>query len=354
MSIERVKTVAGTIKRLTNSIAVDSYGDVIDFITSGKIIERSEAGLNTHCGRYEYACTPAAWKQVTERLLKGCEIIQKHRGGIIFDGDKFFIKYYSSSNVTTATIYSDSRSVIEETADYIAKEINVIRTTINWIYDQQGNTIVVPLQTDKLPLTEMYPFLNGEQLKDYYQRYLDSSASVLLLYGPPGTGKTTFIKGLLDYSQYSATVAYDPALLSRDSIFAEFIEGDTSILVLEDSDTFLQSREDGNNIMQKFLNVSDGLVTMKNKKMIFSTNLPSINNIDTALLRPGRCFQTINFRKLHVDEATSLAKKMNVELKDTENKDEWTVAEILNPGFDTSTSSSVTKKHSIGFINTEE
>jgi ATP-dependent 26S proteasome regulatory subunit len=48
-------------------------------------------------------------------------------------------------------------------------------------------------------------------------------------------------------------------------------------------------------MMHRFLNVGDGLVTTKGKKLIFSTNLPSIRDVDSALVRPGRCFDILNF-----------------------------------------------------------
>ena len=44
--------------------------------------------------------------------------------------------------------------------------------------------------------------------------------------------------------------------------------------------------------------------------MIFTTNLPNINDIDDALLRPGRCYAVKNLRSLEPDEALRLAEKI--------------------------------------------
>ena len=132
---------------------------------------------------------------------------------------------------------------------------------------------------------EMYPFLEGEKLTDYYERFMQSSANILLLIGPPGTGKTTFIRGLLAHTESSAVVTYDAAILEKDYVFARFVEDETNIMVLEDSDTFLKARSDGNTMMHRFLNVGDGLVTTKGKKLIFSTNLPSVRDIDPEIGR---------------------------------------------------------------------
>jgi hypothetical protein len=81
-------------------------------------------------------------------------------------------------------------------------------------------------------------------------------------------------------------------------------------------------------MMHRFLNVGDGLVTTKGKKMIFSTNLPSIRDIDSALVRPGRCFDIVTFDVLNYGQATTLAKKLNVDLP--EIKDSYSIAEVFN------------------------
>jgi hypothetical protein len=62
--------------------------------------------------------------------------------------------------------------------------------------------------------------------------------------------------------------------------------------------------------------------------MIFSTNLPSIRDIDSALVRPGRCFDIVTFEALSYGQATDLAKKLNVSLP--EIKDTYSIAEVFN------------------------
>ena len=174
----------------------------------------------------------------------------------------------------------------------------------------------------------MYPFLKGESLYDYYDRFMNSSASILLLIGPPGTGKTTFIRGLLQHRKASALVTYETAILEKDYVFARFIESSEEIMVIEDADAFLSSRKEGNLMMHRFLNVGDGLVSTKGKKMIFSTNLPSIKNIDPALIRPGRCFDIVTFGRISQEDAEIAAKALGVKLDEV--KDDWSIAEIFH------------------------
>jgi ATP-dependent 26S proteasome regulatory subunit len=133
---------------------------------------------------------------------------------------------------------------------------------------------------------------------------------------------------LLSHTNSSAIVTYDAGILEKDGFFARFIEDDTGVMVLEDSDAFLKSRNDGNTMMHRFLNVGDGLVTTKGKKMIFSTNLPSIRDIDSALVRPGRCFDIVTFAPLSQEEAEALATKLGVTIEGTQKS--WSIAEIFN------------------------
>ncbi len=185
---------------------------------------------------------------------------------------------------------------------------------IEWVYDARGNNVSVPLNF-RPPIPQAYPWLPKE-LDLYIDDYLNNSASVLILIGPPGTGKTSFIKNLIHRSGGDAKVTYDESVMGSDGIFASFIEDDERFMIMEDADTFLKSRVDGNTMMHRFLNVSDGLVSAEGKKLVFSTNLPSVRDIDEALMRPGRCFDVIEFRALTRSEASTVAKTIGVQVPD--------------------------------------
>ena len=92
----------------------------------------------------------------------------------------------------------------------------------------------------------------------------------------------------------------------EDSFFAGFIGDDTRFLVMEDADEFLKSRTEGNTMMHKFLNVSDGLISAADKKLVFSTNLPHLDDIDEALMREGRCFDVLQFEALNRQQAQAV------------------------------------------------
>jgi hypothetical protein len=176
---------------------------------------------------------------------------------------------------------------------------------VEWVYAENGNSVTIELDNREF-IPEAYPFIS-EDPHAYMRRYMESKSSVLVLIGPPGTGKTSFLKQLIRISRADALLSYDDRILSGDGFFANFMQNTAQrMLIMEDADTFLSvDRERGNNLLHKFLNIADGVMS-SNKKIIFSTNLASINKVDPALLRPGRCFDVINFRNLTRSEAVNV------------------------------------------------
>jgi hypothetical protein len=160
---------------------------------------------------------------------------------------------------------------------------------------------------------EYYPWIEDD-LQTYYKKFMASSSQILILFGPPGTGKTTFIKDLLCTHRINAQVTHDINILKSDRMYIEFLtDKKYDALVIEDADDLLTSgREDNDKIISKILNASDGLVKMPSKKLIFTTNLPTVGDIDPAIMRPGRCFDVMEFRQLSKEEAVEAGKKIGV------------------------------------------
>lgn len=239
-----------------------------------------------------------------------------------------FIKASVSESIVSVSFHGrkEKTDPIIKTAD---DSMVYVVSDVNWVYDSEGRNITVPVNKKNLPIDEMYPFLGGKSLHEQYDEFMVSESNILLLIGPPGCGKTSYIRGLLHHTGQSATVTHDETVMERDSFFARFIESDKKVLVIEDADTILRSREDGNNLVSKFLNVGDGLVNSSHKKMIFSTNLPNINNVDPALIRPGRCFGIFHFDRYDTNQAEVVAKALGVDFSG-EKGGKYTLAEVCD------------------------
>lgn len=162
---------------------------------------------------------------------------------------------------------------------------------------------------------EAYPTL-GEPSGRFIERYLNASETILILQGPPGSGKTRLVRALLAAmsrrKRDAAEVMYtaDRRALAHDEMFIDFITGAHDAFVIEDADYLLKARDSGNQDLHRFLSVADGVVRAQGRKIIFTTNLPNVRDIDDALLRPGRCFATVCTRFLTQDEAQVLLARL--------------------------------------------
>lgn len=165
-------------------------------------------------------------------------------------------------------------------------------------------------------IDEAYPTL-GMSARDFANAYLNANETVLILQGPPGTGKTRLVRAILSMmsarkADDSARVMYtaDKQALEKDEIFVNFITGEHDAFVIEDADHLLLARSSGNHDLHRFLAIADGVVRAQGRKIIFTTNLPNISDIDDALLRPGRCFGTVRTRGLQPNEAAALVARL--------------------------------------------
>lgn len=298
-----------------------------------KLIDlRTKNNLNTVLIKENFVCSSKQWINFLRKLGSEWQTIEfgDISGMAIHLQELGFIDYSVNSSAVTIKIYG-SKEFTDSIYTLLKKNFIIAPCYIEWVYTSGGDSVNVPLLGEKLPISEMYPFLNGEPVEQFYDRFMNSSASILLLIGPPGTGKTTFIRGLLHHTAKNAIVTYDEKLLEKDYIFARFIEDDVAVMVLEDADNFLKSRRDGNSFMHRFLNVGDGLITVKGKKLVFSTNLPSISDIDPALVRPGRCFDILNFDLYNKEQAQMITKKLKIkfDFNKLKNDKKISLAEIF-------------------------
>lgn len=194
-----------------------------------------------------------------------------------------------------------------------------------------------------------YPWLtlNGKPVtvEEYAEAYMASSANILLIYGPPGTGKSTFIRTLMFCAKKRNGLVYNEELMGLP-YFALKAFNVVDLLAMEDCDNILRSRANGNHRLQQFLNASDGLVKKKGKgKLVLSTNLASIDEVDTAVTRPGRCFDVLYFRELTHLEAAAVADSIGKKDLVFEQGSEWTLGQIVA----NSPRETMMKKSKVGF-----
>jgi hypothetical protein len=191
-----------------------------------------------------------------------------------------------------------------------------------------------------------YPWMvmpgSEDPLSAYFQEFLKSSARVLILIGPPGTGKSTMIRTMIAKHRVQATIAYTASTVQHPGFLGNFLREQEdnddvedsarapALLVMEDSDEVIRSRELGNRLMAEFLNAADGIASNSHVKMVFSTNLKTARDIDEALMRPGRCFDLLPFRLLDVTQALAAREAIGLESREFVEGKLVTLSEALN------------------------
>jgi len=163
----------------------------------------------------------------------------------------------------------------------------------------------------------------------------EESTGLIMLHGGIGCGKTSYIRRLIiELSSGKKQVIYMPPDMANSissPSFMKFLrEHKNSIIVIEDAENILKSREAGaNSSVANILNTTDGLMGDALQLHFICTFNADKQDIDQALFRPGRLLQEYKFDKLTVDKAKKLwdsLGKPSDEFPDTE----MSIAEIFN------------------------
>jgi len=204
-------------------------------------------------------------------------------------------------------------------------------------------------------------FLNNELW--YKERGIPYTLG-FLLWGNPGCGKTGFIKALMNLTKFNALVIKLNSNFNfiklKDIIYNEEINNDLiiplnkRIIILEDIDCMsniiidrnkiilnYDNEEkkkdkyiDDNNNLSYLLNLLDGLHESHGRIIIMTTNKPE--NLDKALIRPGRIDYIINFTNATIQDIIDILNyywntNYNININININLDlKYSHAEIIN------------------------
>lgn len=131
------------------------------------------------------------------------------------------------------------------------------------------------------------------------ERYRDLGLPVrrgYVFYGSPGDGKSSMIQGMAhEYNMNLAPVDINKFKNNQEFIDYIAVIPKNTIILFEDIDAFAATdrrTEEGVNL-SGLLNVLDGVTTPENVIFIITTN--HIDELDEAILRPGRCDRQIHF-----------------------------------------------------------
>lgn len=247
---------------------------------------------------------------------------------MVLDGEGLFISAYGGRKAEYCScffsVWADSSERAERARQLLLDKVGEARIrepmfSIDWHFltskGELESASIEELANDVLH-DAAYPELLGG-VAAFIRRYLDAQETVLVLQGPPGTGKTRLIRAILGEisrrNEGTAQALYtgDKKALETDQVFVKFITGWDDVFVVEDADHLLKPRVEGNENLHRFLTIADGIVRSQGRKIIFSTNLPNVGDLDDALVRPGRCFARLMVRELSRGEASNLLRALS-------------------------------------------
>jgi hypothetical protein len=304
--------------------------DFADAIVSARAAQALEAAVTTYpIHRLVRFAARGKLEQVLDdlALTMGLAAHRLRHGSLFLDGPGVFVHVHGGQQSNycslTVTLWAASVARVAEVRDRLLDIVGERRIrdemfVLDW-YFASGNSLSstsVEEVAGDVVHDEAYPDL-GEPVAGFITRYLSVPETVLLLLGTPGSGKTRLVRAILrEISRRkgeSAEVMYtaDTRALESDEIFVEFITRTHDAFVIEDADHLLKPRADGNHNLHRFLAIADGVVRAQGRKILFTTNLPNIGDVDEALLRPGRCFGTVRTRALAYPEAAKLVGRLS-------------------------------------------
>jgi len=178
----------------------------------------------------------------------------------------------------------------------------------------------------------------------------ENDKGIVLLHGEPGTGKTTYIKYLTKEIKDKKIIFVPPMMaesLTDPAIIPFLMDHKNSILIIEDAEKVLGSRESNNGTSQStsnLLNLTDGILGDCLNIQIIATFNTKRENIDEAFLRKGRLIAEYKFNKLSVETGNKLLKSLGKEVTIDE---EMVLSDLYN--IDVDIYKSINGKNKIGF-----
>lgn len=272
-------------------------------------------------------------------------IIRNSETPIIITPNMFVYSYRGEITVLTNT--SELPSVVKKSISLYEENGNTPSCEYA-TYNRDGfSTNTLLIKTVDLNVKENYnDDLPDDKIKEFLQA--ENESGLLILHGKPGTGKTTYIRNLIRELSDKDFLILDSSVFDNitDSSFIQLLlEYKDCVVILEDCESMLADRTDGNNKMASLLNLSDGILgDAFNLKFICTFNA-DINRIDQALLRKGRMKVKYEFKKLSKDKVKVLSDKYKLNIPEDKITDMY-LSDIFNYNSDNGAQKDVKK---IGF-----
>ena len=228
--------------------------------------------------------------------------------GLVDAGTGYAIFEIGASDLARATGIC---RILEEAFDTRTVPVDVTNVRVCTKDDTSSCTY---RDVDWLTVAENYPPATRETMRRLVAlsgaEVRSAGGRIVVLHGPPGTGKTWAVRALLSkWKEWAeGAVVLDPEILLDDPMYMLRVSrsgaGKSSrIIVIEDADQIVERQGTRPMSISRLLNISDGVVGASNDSIILLTTNAAPEELDRALLRPGRCLATVEFSPFDVAAA---------------------------------------------------
>lgn len=256
-----------------------------------------------------------------------------HPEVLIVQKDEKWILSIDDTTIRVLSSYFDYKGLVQSVLKWLPQQEKQSKTaSIDLVaFDNHYYTINSKIKRTNVDFDTHYNDDIKSMHKDLLAFLNERESGLAVLHGCAGSGKTFYIKHLLSSmdKQFVLVTNAIAAHMAEPEFIAFMMENKDSIFILEDCEQILMAREENRfgGAISNILNMSDGLMSdIFNIKFICTFNT-DINNIDEALLRPGRCFVNYEFKPLCKEKSINLLKSLGHEI---DNPREMTLAEIYN------------------------
>ena len=269
--------------------------------------------------------------RVAEQGWHVIERIYQHDDGLLlkaeFVGDRFFRLYGYFREETSAKAllqgFDEHKYVHEDNQTHIY----LIQSGLGGLHTERVE--IMPPDIDlELHYNDDFPGVHERLVHLLAQ---PKSKGLVLLHGEPGTGKTTYIKHLSSLVKKDMLILppYMTNYLTSPEIIPFLLDNKDSVLIIEDAERILQSREAGGdtNSVSNILNLTDGLLADCMHIQVIATFNASKHLLDKALLRKGRLMVDYAFGKLAPAKANNLFTHLGMAYRTDQP---MTLADIFN------------------------
>lgn len=247
------------------------------------------------------------------------------------------------SNDTVTGIIEHLKPIIEYSDNLKQKDAKI--TKFYQISQTQSGFEKIQLNLNKISFNKNH--YNNLDLDNLIEIINSNKPGVIVFNGVPGSGKTSLIKHLTSViDKEFINISGDMLEIFNSPQFQRFIVSELkdSVIILEDCEKLIKSRNISNSNISTLLNLGDGLLgSALNIKVILTYNTKD-TNVDPALLRKGRTLFKHEFATLSAEKATEISKEIG---KNNVYTTDVALTEIFNA--EAQDFSETTERKKIGF-----